>query len=133
STVLRFDGVRDDNELATLISRSCAQIATAGLRDAGSYQRGQALWIVIAEPFSVPKLDAAAVAARVLDLVNRARSQPRRCGNEQFGAAPALRASPALTRAASAHAGDMAERGSMSHAGRDGSTPAQRVSRAGYA
>ncbi|HUL68173.1 MAG TPA: CAP domain-containing protein [Burkholderiaceae bacterium] len=133
SAVLRFDGVRDDNELAILVNRSCTQIAAAGLRDAGSYQRGQAFWIVIAEPFSVPKLDQATVAARVLVLVNRARSQPRRCGNEQFGAAPALSVSPALTRAATAHVRDMAERGSMSHAGRDGSTPAQRVTRAGYA
>jgi uncharacterized protein YkwD len=103
------------------------------MRDAGSYQRGQAFWIVIAEPFSVPKLDQAAVAARVLDLVNRARAQPRRCGNEQLSAVPALRASPLLARAASAHARDMADAGTMSHTGRDGSTPAQRVAHAGYA
>jgi uncharacterized protein YkwD len=132
SALLRFDGVRNDSELATMVNRSCAQIAAPGLRDAGSYQRGQAFWIVIAEPFSVPKLDQTAAAARVLDLVNQARAQPRRCGNEQFGAAPALRASPLLARAASAHARDMAERGNMSHTGGDGSTPAQRVTRAGY-
>jgi uncharacterized protein YkwD len=132
STLLRLEGVRDDSDLARVANRSCAQIAAAGLRDAGSYQRGQALWLVIAEPFSVPKLDRAAVAARVLDLVNQARAQPRRCGDEQFGAAPALRASPLLTQAASAHSRDMAERGSMSHVGGDGSTPAQRVTRAGY-
>jgi uncharacterized protein YkwD len=81
----------------------------------------------------VPALDRAAVAPRVLELVNRARAQPRRCGRDDFGAAPALRGSQPLERVARAHARDMAQRGSMSHTGSDGSAPAQRVTRAGYA
>jgi uncharacterized protein YkwD len=132
SAVLYLDGARDDNELARLVAQSCAQVTRAGLRDAGSYQRGRTLWIVLAEPFSVPALDQSAVAARVLELVNRARAEPRRCGGQQFGAAPALRWSPKLEQVAAAHARDMAESGTVSHTGRDSSTPSQRVTRAGY-
>jgi uncharacterized protein YkwD len=132
STLLYFEGARDDNELARLVAQSCARVGQPGLRDAGTYQRGRAIWIVLAEPFTVPSLDKAAASARVLELVNQARAQPRRCGEQGFGVAPPLRRSAALERAASGHARDMAERGTMSHAGSDGSTAAQRVTRAGY-
>ena len=71
--------------------------------------------------------------ARVLELVNAARAEPRRCGWKRFGAAPPLVRSTTLDRVAHAHAGDMAARSRMEHAGGDGSTPAERASRAGYA
>ncbi|HTT13103.1 MAG TPA: CAP domain-containing protein [Burkholderiaceae bacterium] len=132
ATLLSLEGARDDRELARLAAPSCAQITRAGLRDAGSFQRGGTVWIVLAEPFSVPSLDKTAVAARVLALVNQARAQPRRCGREEFGAASPLRRSPRLEQAAASHALDMAERGTMSHTGHDGSMPAQRVTRTGY-
>jgi hypothetical protein len=133
SALLFFDGARDDNELARLVAQSCAQVTRAGLRDAGYYQRGRAVWIVLAEPFTLPALDKAVIGRRIVELVNRARAQARRCGNEDFAAAPPLRWSAALERAAGGHARDMAERGAMSHTGRDGSTPPQRTTRAGYA
>lgn len=44
----------------------------------------------------------------------------------------ALRFSPTLGRVARAHAADMRRRNVMSHTGGDGSTPAQRATRAGY-
>lgn len=69
---------------------------------------------------------------RVLELVNEARSQARRCGWRRHAAAPPLAASGMLQRVALAHARDMASRGELDHAGRDGSTPAARVTRAGY-
>jgi len=132
ATVIYLDGARDDNELARLVAQSCAQVGQAGLRHAGSFKRGQSVWVVLAEPFTVPALDKAVVSARVLELVNRARAQPRRCGGEDFSPAAALHLSSVLERAAGIHARDMADRGSMSHAGRDGSTPSQRVTRTGY-
>jgi len=132
TTMIYLDGARDDNELARLVAQSCTQVAQAGLRDAGSYQRGRTVWVVLAEPFTVPALDKAMVSTRVLELVNRARAQSRRCGGTDFAPAAALRPSSVLERAAGAHALDMADRGSMSHAGRNGSTPSQRVTRTGY-
>lgn len=70
---------------------------------------------------------------RVLELVNAARAESRRCGWKRFGAAPPLVRSTTLDGVALAHAEDMAARGRMEHAGGDGSTPAERASRAGYA
>lgn len=133
SALLFLDGARDDNELARLVAQSCGQVTQAGLRDAGVHQRGRTVWIVLAEPFTVPSLDKAAVGPRILELVNRARAQARRCGSEDFTAAPPLRWSTVLERAAGGHARDMAAAGTMSHTGRDGSTPSQRTTRAGYA
>ena len=75
---------------------------------------------------------SATVRERVVDLVNAARSRPRRCGSERFAAAPPLNSSRKLNDAATAHARDMARRKYFEHEGRDGSQPKDRVRRAGY-
>jgi uncharacterized protein YkwD len=74
----------------------------------------------------------ATVRARVVELVNQARSRPRRCGSERFAAAPPLDVSRKLSEAAAAHARDMAKRKYFEHRGRDGSEPKDRVRRTGY-
>lgn len=76
--------------------------------------------------------EAGEVGARVLALVNEARSSARRCGWKRWPAAPPLARSPALDRAAVDHARDMASRSRMEHTGSDGSTPGERATRAGY-
>src|SRR5262249_4693444 len=98
AALLFLDGARDDDELAKMVTRSCAQVALPGFRDAGVHQRGRTIWIVLAEPYTVPTLDAASTGAKVLDLVNRARAQARRCGNDEFGAAPPMRWSSTLEK-----------------------------------
>jgi uncharacterized protein YkwD len=75
---------------------------------------------------------AGAVSARVLSLVNEARSRPRRCGSQTLGAGKPLKLNALLGRAALLHSQEMAKHSLMGHQGRDGSTPAQRVARAGY-
>ncbi|HKX57868.1 MAG TPA: CAP domain-containing protein [Steroidobacteraceae bacterium] len=65
--------------------------------------------------------------------MNEARRQKRRCGFKRFEPSPPLAASATLQRAAKIQAEDMARRGVMEHAGGDGSTPAERATRAGYA
>lgn len=132
ATLLFVDGARDDTELARIVTQSCDPLTQARLHDVGLYQRGRTFWIVLAEPFTVPALEPAATGMRVLELVNRARAQPRRCGDHEFEATQPLHWSTKLEAAAATHARDMAERGTMTHAGRDGSTPAQRTTRAGY-
>jgi len=72
------------------------------------------------------------VRARVVELVNDARSTARRCGSERFAAAPPLRISRELTDAAEDHAHDMAKKKFFEHESRDGSQPKDRVRRAGY-
>jgi uncharacterized protein YkwD len=117
----------------TLGRNYCDALTNPQLTDVGSHRRGGSWWIVLAAPFSPPPSAAAGdVAARVLALTNQARSQPRRCGNERFAAAPPLRPNELLDRAAAEHARQMARHSFMDHQGRDGSEPSDRISRAGY-
>jgi uncharacterized protein YkwD len=80
----------------------------------------------------VGRQSSAAVRARVVDLVNDARSRPRKCGSQRFAAAPPLYASRSLDEAAEDHARDMARKKYFEHRARDGSEPKDRVQRAGY-
>jgi uncharacterized protein YkwD len=80
----------------------------------------------------VGRVSSAAVRARVVALVNEARSRPRRCGTDRFAAAPPLAVSRQLDEAADRHARDMARRKFFEHRGSDGSEPRDRVRRTGY-
>lgn len=112
----------------------CRDVTDAAYRDVGVAQGDGVIRFVLAAPLEAPAAgEAAAVGERVLALVNAARADRRRCGLKRFGAVPPLAASRALQAAAAAHAEDMARRGVMDHAGGDGSTPAERATRAGYA
>lgn len=118
----------------SLAEGGCKDITEAAYRDLGVAQRGGVTWLVLAAPLVAPAArEAATTNAHVLTLVNEARAKKRRCGFRGFDAVPPLAPSAALQRAASAHAEDMARRGAMDHAGGDGSTPADRATRAGYA
>ena len=111
----------------------CAKIMDAHFQRIGVYRKRADTWLVFAEPFAVPKPgDASSIARRALERVNEARSHSRRCGAENFSAVGRLQLNPLLEQAAAAHAKDMAERDELSHQGRDGSSPAQRVAHAGY-
>jgi uncharacterized protein YkwD len=125
----------NDTDLARALAvRSCDALSDASVRDIGIERRGQSVWIVLAAPFETAALaDIPAVNERVLQLANEARARARRCGTKTFPPAPVLRLTPALGRAALEHSKDMARHSELAHEGTDGSTPAQRVSRQGYA
>lgn len=129
---LAGDGVHARLE-ELLATRFCAKIGMPQLAEAGVYEHGNKIWIVLAAPFA-PKvsLTRQQVAERMLALVNAARAAARNCGGKQFDAARPLRWSQALEKSAASHAADMAANSYFSHTGRDGSTSAQRVARAGY-
>jgi uncharacterized protein YkwD len=131
---LTFTGPRQGVRVeAMLASRFCAQIARPQLSAVGVFVQGPQSWIVLGEPFApVVGLTRAQVVQRMLALVNGARAQARRCGDEAFAAVAPVRWNDALEQAASAHADDMASHNYFSHTGRDGASPAQRVERAGY-
>jgi uncharacterized protein YkwD len=80
----------------------------------------------------VGRASTSAIRARVISLVNEARSHPRRCGREKFAAARPLNESRKLNDAATGHARDMAKKKYFEHQARDGSQPRDRVLRAGY-
>ena len=116
-----------------LTTRFCEDVADPEFGVLGSTRRGEDLWIVLASPFQPPEVrDSATTARRALALVNEARAQARRCGNERYAPAPPLVLDITLGSVAELHARDMARHGRMSHEGSDGSTPAQRLTRAGY-
>lgn len=134
TTALHFSGQHSEAELRRdLRSRSCGTLRNPRFTEAGAFSSGNELWLVIAVPFSPPsRAQRGLAAAKVLALVNAARAHARRCGRERAGPAPPLRADSSLDRAAQSHADTMARFGELDHRGRDGSTPAQRVARAGY-
>jgi uncharacterized protein YkwD len=123
-----------DAAIAGLLSRrGCRDIADPAYLEFGLASRDGGAWLVLAAPLDPPAAgDAGAIGARVLELVNEARAQPRRCGRKSFEAAPALSLSEPLHRAALAHARDMAARSELTHASHDGASTADRVSRTGY-
>jgi uncharacterized protein YkwD len=135
SAALHITNVPEDRDVEHIITRQfCPQITAGDLREIGTYRRGPEIWLLVAAPFAPPAPgDRPAIARRVLELTNQARSHARRCGVEPFPAAPPLTLGPAsLERAAAEHSQDMAGHDYMDHSGRDGSTPADRVTRTGY-
>jgi uncharacterized protein YkwD len=132
---IRIIGADDDEAVERMVGRRfCGPISDPDLRQIGVYGRGgSGLWIVVAQPFTTPPAqDAAAVSRLVLVLTNQARAHARTCGWRRFPPAPPLSLAPALARAARAHSQDMARHDFFSHTGSDGSTPGERVTRAGY-
>ncbi|AKJ09830.1 lipoprotein [Streptomyces incarnatus] len=75
------------------------------------------------KPTPTPTATASGAVARVVQLVNAERAKA--------GCHP-LTVNPELAKAAQAHSADMAAHQNMSHTGSDGSSPGDRITRAGY-
>ena len=132
SAAIRLSGGGTSEErLAVLQSRHCAQLLDPASTDIGIYQDERQLAVVLAAAPRVSESEAAA-AQKILALVNKARAVRRNCGDKSFRAVGPLRWNGTLAQASRSHAEDMARHSYMSHDGRDGSDPAQRVARAGY-
>ncbi|TRZ91567.1 MAG: CAP domain-containing protein [Rhodocyclaceae bacterium] len=132
---LTFSGDRIGARVAEILATQnyCQQLQDAAMTEAGTYVDARQVWIVIAAPFA-PSVEMAGQTAgqRVLDLVNEARSTRRNCGNKAFNEARPVSWNDILAEASRLHAEDMAHFNYLDHGGRDGSTPALRVERAGY-
>ncbi len=134
SVLIRMRGDPAARTVAGVVAgRSCANLADPSLSEIGIHQRARDTWIILAVPFSPPPAASAqAVARRVLELVNAKRGQPRMCGDQSYPAAAPVIMNATLNSVASAHASDMARHNYFAHEGLDGSTPPERVARAGY-
>ncbi|HVF17536.1 MAG TPA: CAP domain-containing protein [Steroidobacteraceae bacterium] len=134
SSSMRVSGANDDRMIIGVLANNYCRIVTdPTFTDIGIERRGRDVWLVVAAPLNFPTMkDTKSVEREVLERVNQARSQPRKCGNTAFKPAPPLQLSAMLNRAALAHALDMARNNHFEHEGTDGSTPAQRIARAGY-
>ena len=116
-----------------LRQRYCAALADPRYRDVGvSYEQGT--WrLVLAQPLLPDDIgDWRAAGHTMLEHVNDARAQPRRCGTAAYAAAAPLAWDERLAAAALAHSRDMAENDYFSHASPDGARVAARVDAAGY-
>ena len=112
----------------------CATLLSGGYSAVGTARRGNDWQVVLAQRDDIPPLPGQeAAGAAILLLVNAARAQPRNCGAQHFGPAGPVGWSPALAQAALAHSRELATHHYFSHVEHDGSTPADRVTRAGYA
>jgi hypothetical protein len=136
SSAFHIRGSREDAAIRGMLeARYCERINDPKLVELGVHQSGDDTWIVMAGRTEMPFValqDPAGVARRVLELVNAARTQERRCGRNRFEPAPPLTMTTTLTAAASLHALDMAARGELTHDGSDGSDSGERMTRAGY-
>jgi uncharacterized protein YkwD len=134
SSSMRVSGAPNDANILTVLAESYCRIVTdKAFTDIGLARRGRDVWIVVATPLDLPaEKDAKNVAREVLELVNAARVQPRKCGGTSYKATQPVQLSATLNRAALMHAQDMARNSHFEHHGTDGSTPAERVTRVGY-
>lgn len=139
SMFFQVNGVAGGAALARFLEqRYCAQITSPEWREIGFHQ-GLAgsqpqVWIILATPFSPPTAQhVAGLPESAVDLVNRARAQARKCGDKHFPAVAPVKWNILLANVARRHAEDMAEHDYFSHDGRDGSKPADRVTRSAYA
>ncbi len=69
---------------------------------------------------------------RVVNYINRLRSDARSCGAKQYPAAPETTWNNKLTSAAISHSSDMAEYNFFDHKGSSGSSASERLSATGY-
>jgi uncharacterized protein YkwD len=123
----------DSSMLQQLRSSSCLSVTNRDMRDIGMYRRGGDTWLILGYRYVVPSgEEAPRLAARTLELVNEARSQPRRCGARAFPPAPPLTLDRTLDGVAYGHASDMAEHNYFEHEDLTGHTPADRVRAVGY-
>jgi uncharacterized protein YkwD len=119
--------------MSVLKERYCSVLASSQFSEIGIARDGRTWRLVFAQPLVPADLGGWAYAGKeVLTLVNEARAQPRLCGNQKFGAAPALEWSGKLASAALAHSRDMAIHNYFAHAAKDGSTVQDRATREGY-
>jgi len=136
ATSVHVKGVKaEDDVRRELAAHYCSEVGDPRYAEIGVFRSGDEYWIVLAaREFKPPPLIPAVAAARVLELVNAARAVARDCdATHHFAAAQPVSASPALDAVALEHARDMAEHRKLGHPGSDGSEPADRVTRSGYA
>jgi uncharacterized protein YkwD len=112
----------------------CGKLLSQEFSAIGTARQGNAWQVVLALPLVFPTLpDWEEAGRQILAEVNRARARTRTCGQRAYAPAPPLTWNQQLGQAALGHSSDMAEGRYFSHKEKNGSTPADRATRAGYA
>lgn len=128
-------GAPDAREAMTVLrKRYCGRLLSEEFSAVGTARHGSEWQVVLAHRYDIPVLPGQRQTGdEILALVNAARAQPRTCGTQAFGAAGPLRWNDTLAQVALGHSTELATHHYFSHVERNGSAPADRVSRAGYA
>jgi uncharacterized protein YkwD len=118
--------------MGALREKYCARLLATGISAVGTIRVADGWHVVLARPErrELPAPDG--VGEETLAAVNAARAAPRKCGDEQFGAAPPLRLNHALDAAALSHSQYMAQVRWFHHQQKNGSVVGDRALRAGY-
>lgn len=134
ANAVSVNGPRDaGSAMASIESRYCALLSSSRFADIGVLHRGDEWVVLLAVPYrAAPLADWPDAGHTILAAVNRARAQPRSCGERSFNAAPPVTWSEVLGRAALGHSRDMAQRVYFDHREGDGSDAGERAQRLGY-
>lgn len=111
----------------------CQVVLDPQFIDIGVSREGRDWRIVLARSLLAARLgDSQTEGQRLLEMINTARTQPRQCGTQSFGAATPLSWNATLATAAATHSRAMANNNYFDHKDRDGRTPGDRAELAGY-
>ena len=135
SIVVGGAGAGDAAAVSRIVERShCASVLDPRFVEIGVARTGNTWRLNLAQPLLPRDLAPSPQAGRgVLERVNEARRQPRRCGGKSLAATHPLTWSDALAAASLAHSAEMARLGYFSHTDRAGGSVAERARRQGYA
>ena len=131
---ISLSGPRDAKAAMGVVLESfCQVVLDPQFVDIGVSREGRDWRIVLARPLLAARLgDWQAEGQKLLEMINRARSQPRQCGGQEFAAASPLSWNATLGSAAQSHSRIMANNNFFDHIDRDGRTPGDRAELAGY-
>jgi uncharacterized protein YkwD len=116
-----------------LREKYCGRLLSSDFSAVGTAHRGNEWQVVLAHRDDIPVLPGQQQTGdEILALVNAARARPRTCGAQAFTAAGPVSWNDTLAQAALGHSTELATHHYFSHVEHNGSTPAERVTRAGY-
>jgi uncharacterized protein YkwD len=134
ASVIVVSGTADPGAALIELKRHyCAALLSAEASEVGASREDLTWRIALVQPLLGADLPDWRQAGReLLELVNAARAQTRRCGDRRFAAAPALKWNERLAQTALAHSSDMAQRNYFDHRSPEGSQAGERALRSGY-
>ncbi len=132
---ISLSGPRDAQAAMQALQESfCQVLLDPQFVDIGVSRQDRDWRIVLARPLLAGHMgDWQAEGQKVLERINAARAQPRRCGSQSFARAEPLVWNAVLGGVAEAHSRAMANGNFFSHLDREGLTPGDRAELAGYA
>ncbi|MDG1581723.1 CAP domain-containing protein [Pseudomonas sp. GOM6] len=131
---ITLSGPRDAAAAMQALQESfCQVVLDPQFVDIGVSRADRDWRIVLARPLLGGRLGSSqAEGEKLLERVNRARSQTRQCGGKDYPSAPALTWNATLAGTAEGHSRAMANGNFFDHRDPDGRTPGDRAELAGY-